>query len=75
MLYLAGNPQEAPVHGHGEGADGVAVVVVLDLQLGVAATAAVAHIPAHHESRIKTEAKAKVVASVWGQNLFNSLPR
>ena len=25
--------------------------------------------------RIKTEEKAKVVASVWGQILFNSLPR
>ena len=23
---------------------------------------------------IKTEEKAKVVASVWGKNLFNSLP-
>ena len=28
-----------------------------------------------HRRRMKTEAKAKVVASVWGENLFNSLPR
>ena len=26
-------------------------------------------------SLIKTEEKAKVVASVWGEELFNSLPR
>ena len=28
-----------------------------------------------HRRRIKTEEKAKVLAAVWGQNLFNSLPR
>ena len=28
-----------------------------------------------HRRRIYTEAKAKVVASVWGQNLLNSLLR
>ena len=28
-----------------------------------------------HRRRIKTEGKAKVVAGVWGKNLFNSLPR
>ena len=25
--------------------------------------------------RMETEAKAKVVASIWGENVFNSLPR
>ena len=29
----------------------------------------------YHRRRIETEGKAKVVASVWGQNFFNSLPR
>ena len=28
-----------------------------------------------HRRRMEREAKAKVVASVWGQILFNSLPR
>ena len=28
-----------------------------------------------HRRRIETEGKAKVVASVWGQNLLKSLPR
>ena len=28
-----------------------------------------------HIRRMETEAKARVVASVWGENLFNSLPR
>ena len=29
----------------------------------------------HHRTRIDLEDKAKVVASVWGQNVLNSLPR
>ena len=29
----------------------------------------------HHRRRMEREAKAKVVTPVWGQNLFNSLPR
>ena len=29
----------------------------------------------HRRKRIKTEEKAKVVSSVWGQNLFISLQR
>ena len=28
-----------------------------------------------HTRWIKTEEKAKVAVSVWGKNLFNSLPR
>ena len=28
-----------------------------------------------HRRRMETEGKAKVIAAVWGQNLFNSLPR
>ena len=28
-----------------------------------------------HRRRMELEGKAKVVASVWGQNVFNSLPR
>ena len=31
--------------------------------------------PFNHRRRIKTEEKAKVVAAVWGQNLFKSLTR
>ena len=29
----------------------------------------------HTRRRINTEEKAKVIAAVWGQNLYNSLPR
>ena len=28
-----------------------------------------------HRRRINTEEKAKVIAAVWGQDFFNSLPR
>ena len=35
---------------------------------------AVAGEDADHRRRINTEEKSKVVAAVWGQNLFNSLP-
>ena len=31
--------------------------------------------PVTHRRRMEREAKAKVVAYVWGQILFNSLPR
>ena len=33
------------------------------------------HVSGMQRRRMETEAKAKVVASFWGQNLFNSLLR
>ena len=50
-------------------------LVVLDTTGSIAAHSGFYPDSSKHRRRIETEAKAKVVASIWGQILFNSLLR
>ena len=58
--------KSAWVHGHGQ--SGLADV-------GGDRLSALRRVSRTHRRRMEREAKAQVVASVWGQIFFNSLPR